>query len=232
MPTSAEGTFAMAFRPPSLGTILVVVLSTGLLFALPVWAWGNLNGFFNHPARAGTYLVTLLACLALLVSGANLGGGARIDGRTAWILLLVTAVSAVMFCLPSYADRREIATFDGDLARYTGLALFVLGCSLRVGPMFALGPRFRPPWTTQQDHRLVTTGFYRYIRNPSYLGAFLGMMGWFLVFRCGLGFLLSLLLIPLAIPFIRKEEAMLQEEFGDEYTTYKERTWRLIPFIN
>jgi protein-S-isoprenylcysteine O-methyltransferase Ste14 len=98
--------------------------------------------------------------------------------------------------------------------------------------MFDLGGRFRPPWVKQEEHRLVTTGFYRHVRNPSYLGAFLAMMGWFLVFRCGLGFLLTLLLLPLAIPLIRKEEAMLQEEFGAEYTAYKQRTWRLIPFVN
>ena len=78
----------------------------------------------------------------------------------------------------------------------------------------------------------MTNGFYRYLRNPSYLGAFLGAMGWFLVFRCGLGFVLTLLMIPVAIPWIRKEEAMLQVEFGDAYTAYKSRTWRLIPFIN
>jgi protein-S-isoprenylcysteine O-methyltransferase Ste14 len=58
------------------------------------------------------------------------------------------------------------------------------------------------------------------------------MMGWFLVFRCGPGFLLSLLAIPVAIPLIRREEAMLEEEFGDAYVAYKNRTWRLIPFVN
>ena len=58
------------------------------------------------------------------------------------------------------------------------------------------------------------------------------MMGWFLVFRCGIGFLASLLSLPLWIPMIRKEEATLQAEFGDEYAAYKRRTWRLIPFVN
>ena len=222
----------MALRPPSLGIVLVLVFSTAVILVLPVWSWGDLRGFFNHPARVGTYIVVLLSCLAVLFSGANLGGGTRADVRTPWILLLVTAFSAVMVALPAYADSRQIATVDGDITRYIGLTLFILGCILRVGPMFVLGSRFRPPWTTQQDHRLVTTGFYRQIRNPSYLGAFLAMMGWFLVFRCGLGFLLSLLLIPVAIPFIRKEEAMLLQEFGDEYAAYKKRTWRLMPFVN
>ena len=41
-----------------------------------------------------------------------------------------------------------------------GLALLIAGCILRVGPMFEL-VRFRPPWLKQDEHRLVTTGFYQ-----------------------------------------------------------------------
>jgi protein-S-isoprenylcysteine O-methyltransferase Ste14 len=38
------------------------------------------------------------------------------------------------------------------------------------------------------------------------------------------------LLIPLAIPEIRKEEQMLVDEFGEEYAAYKRRTW-MLPFV-
>jgi protein-S-isoprenylcysteine O-methyltransferase Ste14 len=222
----------MAVRSPEAGLALVLLVFTILFLGLPVWGWGSFGGFVDHPARVGACLVVFLATLAMLFSGANMGGSFRADERTPWILLLVMVFTLAMAWLPAYADRREIATLDGDISRYTGLALLILGCILRVGPMFELGPRFRPPWLKQEDHRLVTTGFYRYVRNPSYCGAFLGMLGWFLVFRCGPGILLSLFLIPAAPTLIRREEAMLQEEFGDVYVAYKKRTWRFIPFIN
>jgi protein-S-isoprenylcysteine O-methyltransferase Ste14 len=70
-----------------------------------------------------------------------------------------------------------------------------------------------------------------YSRHPSYLGALLGAAGWFLVFRCGIGFLLGLLLIPLAVFWLPREEAMLLAEFDEEYAAYKRRTWRRLPFV-
>jgi protein-S-isoprenylcysteine O-methyltransferase Ste14 len=119
---------------------------------------------------------------------------------------------------------------DGDVVRYLGLAVYAAGCVLRIGPMFTLRKRFRAPWTAQEQHYLVTTGFYRYIRHPSYLGLLLTLFGWFLVFRCWIGFALCLLLVPLGIPEIRKEEKMLTDEFGEEYTAYQRRTW-MLPFV-
>jgi protein-S-isoprenylcysteine O-methyltransferase Ste14 len=222
----------MAFRAPTIGLVLMVAVSVGIFLALPVWGWGNLGGFVDHPARVGACLTVILASIAFLFSGADMGGAARAGQWTKWIIPVSMVVTLVMAWLPAYADRRDMATLDGDTCRYIGLALVIVGCVFRVGPTFELGSRFRPPWIPQQEHRLVTTGFYQHIRNPSYLGAFLGMMGWFLVFRCGIGFLLSLLAIPASIPLIRREEAMLEQEFGDEYALYKKRTWRLIPFVN
>jgi protein-S-isoprenylcysteine O-methyltransferase Ste14 len=83
-----------------------------------------------------------------------------------------------------------------------------------------------------EEHRLVTTGFYRHIRLPSYLGALPGMIGWVSVFRSGIGLLLTLLLIPAFIPVIRAEKSLLLSEFGKEYASYRRRTWLLLPFLS
>jgi protein-S-isoprenylcysteine O-methyltransferase Ste14 len=222
----------ISFRSPDIGMALVILSSFILFLALPVWGWGDLGGYFAHPARVGASVVMVLTTLAVGLSGAKIGQLFGTGKRTA-VMLLVVAIYGFLFgWLPPHADRRGFLTVDGDLARYTGLALLIAGCILRVGPMFDLGNRFRPPWLKQEEHRLVTGGFYRHVRNPSYLGGFLGMIGWFLLFRCGVGFLFALLALPASIPLIRKEEAKLEQEFGPEYTAYKQRTWRLIPFIN
>ena len=132
--------------------------------------------------------------------------------------------------LPAYTDRRDLWTIDGDAVRYLGLALFVVGSVLRVGAVFVLGRRFSGLVAIQEGHELVTGGRYRVIRHPSYLGLLLSLFGWALVFRSALGVLVSLLLLPL-VARMNAEEALLESEFGDRYSDYRRRTWRLLPFV-
>jgi protein-S-isoprenylcysteine O-methyltransferase Ste14 len=100
---------------------------------------------------------------------------------------------------------------------------------LRIAPVFALGERFSGLAAIQPGHQLVTTGLYRVIRNPSYLGMLANALGWGLAFRSSVGVALAALLIPPLIARIRAEEALLGERFGAEYAAYCARTWRLIP---
>jgi len=215
---------------PDIRITLLLVVSTLLIFALPFWAWGSASGLVAHPARAGTFLVAAAGVVAFLFSGMDFTSLKWEDRRTRIVIPAAIAMMAPLLFLPVYADRRAIMVFDGDAVRYLGLVVYAAGCVLRIGPMFTLKNRFRAPWTTQEQHYLVTSGFYRYIRHPSYLGLFLALLGWFLVFRCWIGFVVCLLLIPLAIPELRKEEKMLVDEFGEEYAAYRRRTW-MLPFV-
>ena len=81
----------------------------------------------------------------------------------------------------------------------------------------------------QPGHTLVTTDIYSVIRHPSYLGLLVNSLGWALVFRSGVGVLLTALTIPPLLARIRAEEVLLHTEFGGEYDAYRCRTWRLIP---
>lgn len=85
--------------------------------------------------------------------------------------------------------------------------------------------------TIQENHHLVTSGLYRYVRHPRYLGAvFLGV-GLSLTFRSRIGLVLSSAFIGLIILRIRDEEALMHKEFGQEWEVYCEHSWRLIPFL-
>jgi protein-S-isoprenylcysteine O-methyltransferase Ste14 len=100
---------------------------------------------------------------------------------------------------------------------------------LRIWPVFVLGHRFSGLVAIQPGHTLVTTGLYRVIRHPSYLGMLVNSLGWALAFRSGVGVLLTALLIPPLVARIRAEEKLLRSQFGDEYAVYRRRTSRLIP---
>jgi protein-S-isoprenylcysteine O-methyltransferase Ste14 len=80
----------------------------------------------------------------------------------------------------------------------------------------------------QPGHTLVTSGVYRAIRHPSYLGLLVNSLGWSLAFRSGVGLLLAALLIPPLLARIHAEERLLRAQFGGEYEVYCSRTSRLI----
>jgi protein-S-isoprenylcysteine O-methyltransferase Ste14 len=133
--------------------------------------------------------------------------------------------------LPAYTDRKNILVIDGDTTRWLGIAVLFFGGVLRLYPVFVLGNRFSGLVAIQPGHTLVTTGIYRKIRNPSYLGLIVSSVGWGLVFRSWVGVILGLLMILPLAGRMRAEEKLLRSHFGSEYDAYCARTRRLIPGV-
>lgn len=81
----------------------------------------------------------------------------------------------------------------------------------------------------QKSSTLVTQGPFRFSRNPIYLGMVIFLAG----FAIQLGSLTPWVLAPvfgltIQAVFVRMEEGMLQEEFGETYTDYRQRVRRWI----
>src|ERR1700733_8289512 len=117
----------MEIRLPDARAALIMLVTPVLMIGLSVWGWGSWSEFIEHPARLGACVVVALSSLAALFSGANLRGLDHADRRTRWIIPLAIGVTLPMAWAPAYADRRGLATVDGDMIRYIGLALFVVG---------------------------------------------------------------------------------------------------------
>ena len=107
--------------------------------------------------------------------------------------------------------------------------IYALGGALRLWPVFVLGSRFSGLVAIQSGHTLETHGPYRVIRNPSYLGMIVVMIGWGLAFRGWTGVLIALLLVVPLVFRIRAEERLLHAHFGAQYDAYCAHTWRLFP---
>ena len=85
---------------------------------------------------------------------------------------------------------------------------------------------------TGGNQQLVTTGVYRYIRNPAYAGTILSMLGNAFCFRSVFSPLIVILILAICYGIrIKVEEKALYECFGEEYKNYCFRSWRLIPLI-
>jgi len=103
------------------------------------------------------------------------------------------------------------------------VALAVAGASVALAGVVAFRKHRTTvnPFTPEQSSSLVSTGIYRFSRNPMYLG--------FLLALAGLGALLanwaSALLIPAFVAYmnrfqIQPEERALRQRFGQEFATY------------
>lgn len=78
--------------------------------------------------------------------------------------------------------------------------------------------------------RLVTTGPYRWVRHPLYLGMFLATIGLAVAFRSWWGMLITLaLFIPAGLLRARLEGEALAWRFGAEWEDYAAKTYIILP---
>ena len=84
-------------------------------------------------------------------------------------------------------------------------------------------------FTQRKKGTLVTSGPYRYVRNPIYLGAFTFIIALALVSSNWFLLVPNIFIIAIVYMQVDGEEKMLLARFGDEYRNYMKRTPRIIP---
>ena len=85
------------------------------------------------------------------------------------------------------------------------------------------------PIQFEEVNKLVTSGIFRYSRNPMYLGMLMIVLSTSIFYLNIYSILTPLLFILWINKFqIKREEEFLIEKFGDEYITYKKKTRRWI----
>lgn len=206
-------------------------ITAAVQFGLAIIAFGGWTAFFSHRVLIVMIIITVaMLCVAPFSSG-NLSSGKQEDRGNRWVLTAFTLIALASAIVPPYTDRIGLWTIDGETTRWIGLILYTLGGTLRLWPVFALGSRFSGLVAIQPGHTLETHGVYGLVRNPSYLGMLINLLGWGLVFRGWSGILIAALLLVPLVPRIRAEERLLRSHFGAEYDAYVSRTWRLVPGI-
>jgi protein-S-isoprenylcysteine O-methyltransferase Ste14 len=157
------------------------------------------------------------------------GRGERQDGGSIAVLL---ACVGVAFVAAVRIARLPFGALPGppEAQLACGLAVMWAGLALRAWSIHHLGGLFRAIVVIQPDHRLVTTGPYRYLRHPSYTGALVAALG----FGIALGHWTSTVILvggwAIGIAYrIRVEETVLRGAFGAAYEEYCARTRRVIP---
>jgi protein-S-isoprenylcysteine O-methyltransferase Ste14 len=132
------------------------------------------------------------------------------------ILLTLMVGAAVGFWIWKYGPAEWTAM------QIAGLCLLAVGFVLWTVARFQLGASFA---VTAQARHLVTHGLYSKLRNPIYVFGSCVMAGAILLFGQPRYLLIFLIVIPLQILRARKESAVLEAAFGDEYRKYHAGTW-------
>ena len=116
--------------------------------------------------------------------------------------------------------------------RYVGTPFLVAGIVVRIVSRLTLGKQFSGHVQTTESHRLITSGIYRSIRHPAYLGYLCLLIGFPICFGSIAGFVCAIASgIPSLIYRIRIEETALLRWFGEEYRQYQNKTSRLVPLL-
>ena len=113
-----------------------------------------------------------------------------------------------------------------------GLCLIFIGVIIRWSAIYSLKKYFTVDVKIMDDHTLIRSGLYKYIRHPSYSGLLLSALG------LGITMVNWLSVIVIFIPQtavivmrIKEEELALADRFGSDFKEYHSNTKYLVPNI-
>lgn len=172
--------------------------------------------YFRHKANRETG-----ETISRYVDGSVLMTIIRFGGLLLWM-------SPILYLLnPAWMNWSKIGLAEG--LRWLGVGLGILSNFGIYWLFSSLGSNITPTSATRKEHKLVTSGPYRWVRHPLYtIGSMLfvsfGLVAdnWFIA---ALG-LLAFIVMAIRTP---TEEANLIKKFGDEYREYMKNTGAFLP---
>lgn len=148
-----------------------------------------------------------------------------------YALVSLGLVPIFVYVLTSWIDPFNIPIPPG--VRWLGAGIILAGDLLFIWSHRALGKNWSPFLEIRKEHVLVTIGPYHFIRHPMYAAIFLIGIGVSLLsanWIVALAYLLPV--IGMYLFRVSDEEAMMVEQFGDEYRDYMQKTGRLLPKLS
>lgn len=115
---------------------------------------------------------------------------------------------------------------------FLGLLFMLGGTVLRGVSVRTLQHAFTVVVQTTAEQKLIKHGVYKLLRNPSYTGIILFIVGVTFSLLSVVAAIVSVILCAVGFGIrIKHEEKALRARFGQEFDEYCMHTWRLIPFL-
>ena len=132
-----------------------------------------------------------------------------------WIDIVVYLIYLAFFGLAIAAGLHNTLWFVA-LCLSAGCAVLWFVARWQLGEAFSVAPEAR---------QLVTRGLYSRIRHPIYLFGTLAFLFLVLALQGWFALIIWAVVILIQVRRLRREERLLAEKFGEEYTAYRSRTW-------
>lgn len=115
------------------------------------------------------------------------------------------------------------------VVRWAGLACFGLCLPASWWTHRALGKYFLTGLALREDHKLVKSGPYRFVRHPMYAVLFASVVAACLATTSMIVIAVGAFLVAVMARRIKREEALLLAYFGREYVEYARKTGAVFP---
>jgi protein-S-isoprenylcysteine O-methyltransferase Ste14 len=179
---------------------------------------------------AGLWLL-FVVYWAVAAVGAKRNASSRLWRGGIGLRLVLILLIATVLRSPSLRDflaEAQRSTSHSDIFGWTGVALCALGFGLAISARWYLGSNWGMPMSRKEQPELVTSGPYAFIRHPIYTGLIVAMLG----SAVGVNIYWAVMLVPVGAYFIysaRREEAVMLQQFPEQYAAYMARTGMLAP---
>lgn len=110
--------------------------------------------------------------------------------------------------------------------RWIGILVAAIGVIVFISAMWTMKNNWRAGIPAKDKTELVTTGIYRFSRNPAFLGFDLMYIGILVAFFNYVHLFSVLFAVTMLHLQILQEERFLERSFGEAYDSYKRRTGR------
>lgn len=120
---------------------------------------------------------------------------------------------------------------NGRACFWGGAALTAAGLLFSIWARVHLGSNWSQAVAVKQDHQLIVSGPYAFVRHPIYTGLLTAFLGSAIARDRWRGLLAVVIVAAMLWRKLCLEEVWMQERFGDSYRKYRQRVARLVPFV-
>jgi protein-S-isoprenylcysteine O-methyltransferase Ste14 len=154
------------------------------------------------------------------------------DRSSLWVMVFTSYLCTFLGVFIAISRKLGDFLWGVSYLHYLGLILVIFGLTIRWAAIYTLKKQFTVHVAIIENHQVIDTGIYHYVRHPAYLGTLLSFLGLALYFGNWISFII--IFFPNLLAHLNRmavEERVLIDQFGKEYLNYAAKTSRLIPKI-